>query len=226
MCISPLLSGLSLCLSVPFSPLSFHLHFSFVERNSRLLARTIARPLAYESNRGAASEAGKREGRRVIKLPNQSQADIRTLISLMLMRHIFPSGKSFILIKNRVSLLFLFCPCAFIHGHYSVLNCSAWQCQRVNDNWQAYVFSPQRRLFNPRCPNLDGDIACSLYTSLRHKINQSKGFASLSWDLNVVPNEALSFHVIVRWINLKMLCIFENDCPCKCFPVIFGALLS
>lgn len=126
MCISPLLSGLSLCLSVPFSPLSFHLHFSFVERNSRLLAYTIARTLAYESSRGAVSEAGKREGRRVIKLSNQSQADIRTLISLMVahvsMWHMFPLGKSLIFEckKNRGSLLFLFHPCDFIHGHCSV----------------------------------------------------------------------------------------------------------
>lgn len=39
-------------------------------------------PLAYESSWGAVSEAGKREGRRVIKLPKS--VPIRTLISLML----------------------------------------------------------------------------------------------------------------------------------------------
>lgn len=109
----------SLCLSVPFSPLSFHLHFSFVGRNSRLLTHTIARPFAYESSRGAASEAGKREGRRVIKLLNQSQADIRTLISLMPALlpswHLFPLGKSFIpqCKKSGVSLLFRFHPFRF-----------------------------------------------------------------------------------------------------------------
>lgn len=64
MCISPLLSALSLSLSV----LSFRLHRSFVGRNSRPLAHTIARPLAYESSGEAAREAGKKEGRRVLKL--------------------------------------------------------------------------------------------------------------------------------------------------------------
>ena len=119
------------CLSVPFSPLSFHLHFSFVGRNSRLFAHTIARLLAYESSRGAVSEAGKRERRRVIKKSVLS----RTLIRLMLALLPTVCGTFFFfffyLIAKRTELDCSSSPLVFWFYTFS-----------VNDNRQACLFKP------------------------------------------------------------------------------------
>lgn len=100
----PLSSGLSFCLSVPFSPLSFHLHFSFVERNSRLLARTIAHLLAYERSGGAASEAGKGRGHKTSKSVPSRQLLISLMAAHVPMWQKCPLGKCFSLKGKKTTM--------------------------------------------------------------------------------------------------------------------------
>lgn len=179
MCVGPLSAGLSLCPSVPFSPFSFHLHFSFVERNSRLLARTIARPLAYESSRGAVRWGGKKGGKGSHKtfksVPsrlqnfNQPHASTCASVACIFLGEIF----MFVNEEAHSCLLIWFDAWGFtLELCWTIMLDNLSMSVKKKKKERETCLSVQLRFFSLKCPNTHDDIVWSC-ACLRHKISHS-----------------------------------------------------